>query len=289
MSRRGQHFPLVALATGAALLPACAADLPVATPAPSPSVTTSEAPSAPPSATPSAAPTIRPTRSASPTPTATSSATPTSTTLPGWLAGGVVGVLPTSRHVVALTFDCGSGAQGVPRIVATLLAQHVPATFFVTGNFARANPGVVAALVHDGFLVGNHTMTHPHVSQLSTYALTSEITGAAASITAVTRAPVKPWFRFPYGEYTSAALRLVHQLGYGAIGWTVDSRGWQGRAAGTVADVVARVRNAVRPGAIVLMHVGANPDDGTTYDADALPLVITALRAAGYGFVTVAG
>jgi peptidoglycan/xylan/chitin deacetylase (PgdA/CDA1 family) len=44
---------------------------------------------------------------------------------------------------------------------------------------------------------------------------------------------------------------------------------------------------ALRPGAIVLMHVGANPDDGTTYDADALPTLIDRLRAAGYGFTTV--
>jgi peptidoglycan-N-acetylglucosamine deacetylase len=34
------------------------------------------------------------------------------------------------------------------------------------------------------------------------------------------------------------------------------------------------------------MHVGANPDDGTTLDADALPRVIAGLRAAGYDFVT---
>ncbi len=35
------------------------------------------------------------------------------------------------------------------------------------------------------------------------------------------------------------------------------------------------------------MHVGANPDDGTTLDADALPGVIAGLRGAGYGFTTV--
>jgi hypothetical protein len=34
------------------------------------------------------------------------------------------------------------------------------------------------------------------------------------------------------------------------------------------------------------MHVGSNPDDGTTLDADALPSMIGRLRAAGYGFVT---
>ena len=46
------------------------------------------------------------------------------------------------------------------------------------------------------------------------------------------------------------------------------------------------VEHPARPGMIVLMHVGANPDDGTTLDAAALPAVIDGLRAKGYSFVT---
>ncbi len=42
---------------------------------------------------------------------------------------------------------------------------------------------------------------------------------------------------------------------------------------------------AARPGEIVLMHVGSNPDDHTAFDADALPRVISGLRAQGYSFV----
>jgi peptidoglycan/xylan/chitin deacetylase (PgdA/CDA1 family) len=44
--------------------------------------------------------------------------------------------------------------------------------------------------------------------------------------------------------------------------------------------------SAARPGAIVLMHVGAHPTDHSTLDADALPQVIFRLRDQGYGFVT---
>ena len=33
------------------------------------------------------------------------------------------------------------------------------------------------------------------------------------------------------------------------------------------------------------MHLGANPDDGSTLDADALPQIIKRLRADGYSFV----
>lgn len=68
--------------------------------------------------------------------------------------------------------------------------------------------------------------------------------------------------------------------------WTVDTLGWKGTSGGmTVTKVVDRVLAAAEPGAIVLMHVGSNPDDGSTLDADALPIVIRKLRARGFGFV----
>jgi peptidoglycan/xylan/chitin deacetylase (PgdA/CDA1 family) len=54
----------------------------------------------------------------------------------------------------------------------------------------------------------------------------------------------------------------------------------------TAAVVASRVLGAVQPGEIVLMHVGSNHDDHTTPDADALPQVISGLRAQGHSFVT---
>jgi peptidoglycan/xylan/chitin deacetylase (PgdA/CDA1 family) len=52
--------------------------------------------------------------------------------------------------------------------------------------------------------------------------------------------------------------------------------------------VTSRVLGAARPGEIVLMHAGSNPDDHATLDADALPQLISGLRAQGYSFVTLA-
>lgn len=272
---------LVAAANGCASSTTPVAENPSPSPQPS-SASPSPSTSLPPTATPStahpASPTLRPTK-----PTVTP--TPTSVALPEWLQGPVVTHLPTTRRVIALTFDGGSGAQGAAAVLATLKAAHVPATFFLTGDFTRSFPSVVRAIASAGFVVGNHTRSHPHLTQLSSTAVTRQITDAEAQLDAAIGGTRRPWFRFPYGEYDARTLMLVHRLGYGAIGWTVDTRGWQGRQAGGVADVVARVRAALRPGAIVLMHLGANPDDGTTYDADALPAVIAMARAAGYGFV----
>ncbi|MEV1121275.1 hypothetical protein AB0I91_39990 [Actinosynnema sp. NPDC049800] len=79
----------------------------------------------------------------------------------------------------------------------------------------------------------------------------------------------------------------MNDAGYVPVRWTVDTLGWKGTSGGvTAAQVSDRVIGCLRPGAIVLMHVGANPDDGSTLDADALPDTIDRVRAAGYGFVT---
>lgn len=187
---------------------------------------------------------------------------------------------------MALTFDGGSGAQGVDPVLSALSAAHVRATFFLTGTFVRTYATAVRR-IGSSHVVGDHTMTHPHLTRLSNAGIRAEVLNAAEVLSTTVGVTGRPWFRFPFGEYDARTLAVVNDLGYAGIGWTIDTLGWEGRAgAGDVDDVVARVRAKLQPGAIVLMHLGAAPD-GSTLDADALPDVIEAVRAAGYSFVTV--
>lgn len=245
--------------------------LPTAPP-PAPTPTTATRPPTAPSTTTAPRPTT-------PRPTST-------TTLPAALRGVVLTTLPTSSRVVALTFDGGAGSQGAAAILATLRAEKVPASFFVTGTFATANPTTTRSLAAVG-PVGNHSWSHPDFTSLSASAIDGELVRTHAAIASTTGADPHPFFRFPYGAYDPRTLTLVNGEGYGAIGWTTDSLGWKGTSGGMSVDaVVARVLGGAAPGQIVLMHLGANPDDGTTLDADALPRIIAGYRAAGYGFVT---
>ena len=63
-----------------------------------------------------------------------------------------------------------------------------------------------------------------------------------------------------------------------AVGWTTDSAGWL--PGQTVAAAVRRVAAGLRPGAIVLMHVGP------PVDTKALPLVLDLIQRRGYSFTT---
>ena len=195
--------------------------------------------------------------------------------------------IPTSSKVVALTFDAGANAAGLPSIESTLRAKGVPATFFLTGAWVRDFPAQANMIVQDGFLAGNHSVTHPYFTQLTDAQVTAEVQGAQQAILRANGADARPLFRFPYGDVNSRVLADVNGLGYAAVRWTVDSLGWEGTSGGqSVQSVINRVLAAAQPGEIVLMHLGSNPDDGTTLDAAALPAIIDGLRARGYSFVT---
>jgi peptidoglycan/xylan/chitin deacetylase (PgdA/CDA1 family) len=189
--------------------------------------------------------------------------------------------------VVALTFDAGANPDAVPSILATVRREGVPATFFLTGNFVRDFPGAARSIAAAGFRIGDHTVSPPYLTRLSDAAVRQEIFDAARQITAVTSMSPAPLFRFPFGDADARTIAIANQAGYVPVRWTVDTLGWEGTAGHITPTVVAsRVLGAARPGEIVLMHVGSNPADHTTLDADALPQVISGLRAQGYSFVT---
>ena|SRR5579871_1432227 len=238
---------------------------------------------APSSATVAPVPSVSSVRPA-PSPSATS---PGSRQITGWLAGKDWTYIPTTRRLVALTFDAGANADAVPSILATLRREGIPATFFLTGNFVRDFPAAARSIAAAGFRIGDHTITHPYLTQLSDTAVQREILGGAQQIMSITGKSTAPLFRFPYGDADARTIAIANRAGFVPVRWTVDTLGWEGTAGHISASVVvSRVLAAARPGEIILMHVGSNPDDRTTFDADALPQVISGLRAQGYSFVT---
>jgi len=195
--------------------------------------------------------------------------------------------IPTSRKIVALTFDAGANADGVAPILATLAREHVAGTFFLTGQFADSYPSKVRDIAASGGRMGNHSSTHPYFTRLDDAALRGEVLGAERDILSAGGKDPRPFFRFPFGDRNAHDIAAVNALGYVTVRWTVDTLGWQGTSGGrSAASVQSRVLDALVPGEIVLMHLGSHPQDHSTLDADALPALIGALRDRGYGFVT---
>jgi peptidoglycan/xylan/chitin deacetylase (PgdA/CDA1 family) len=83
-------------------------------------------------------------------------------------------VIPIRAHVVALTFDAGANADGLPAILSVLRTRDIPATFFLTGNFVRSYPVLSAEIARDGFRLGDHSVDHPYFTHLGDSQIRSE-------------------------------------------------------------------------------------------------------------------
>ncbi|MFF4368289.1 polysaccharide deacetylase family protein [Streptomyces sp. NPDC001594] len=205
---------------------------------------------------------------------------------PAALLGQEIRRLPTSRKVVALTFNAAWDASGLSAVLAELRRRKAPATFFPTGMYAETLPSAVRAMAEAGHGLGNHSYSHPYFDDLSTRERAREVRAADAAIRTASGAEPLPFFRFPYSSTTVDAVADVNDLGYAAIEFTGDTNGYLGSSGGmTVDEAVRRAADSLEPGAVLQMHVGSSTDDGVVLDAEALPRIIDAAFEEEYAVV----
>lgn len=175
--------------------------------------------------------------------------------------------------LVALTFDLGSGATHTPAILETLGRQGVTTTFFMTGQWVEANPGLARRILDLGHEPGNHSYSHPDLTKLPDPQVIEEISRMEEALQKASGRSSKPWFRPPFGARNERVLELVSRLGYSSVYWTLDSADWRPELAAEV--VRQRVVSQATPGAIIVLH-GDSPQT-----AQVLGSIITGLRARG--------
>ena len=183
--------------------------------------------------------------------------------------------------MVALSFDAGSDFGYAGQILDYLKAEGIKASFGMTGKWAEQNPDAFRRIVNEGHHLINHTYSHQSwtgVSSgrlpLSRDARVDELRRADDVFVALAGKSSKPWFRPPYGDIDGQTEKILGSEGYkyNAM-WTIDSLGWQGLSPEAIA---ARCNKGLGPGVILLFHVGSQ-----SQDANALPAIVAAIRAAG--------
>ena len=108
--------------------------------------------------------------------------------------------LPLDDHEVVLTFDDGPLPPYTNRVLETLAAECVKATYFLIGHNARAYPEMVRQIHAAGHTIGSHSQNHPLSFQRMPVAKAQqEIDDGIASITAALGDPAElaPFFRIP--------------------------------------------------------------------------------------------
>lgn len=222
------------------------------------------------------------------------------------LSGSIRYVRPRNgEKLVALTFDLCEGANEISGYDAALVNylrdQHIKATFFAGGKWMHSHPDRTMQLMADPlFELGNHTWTHANLRQINGVKLDEQIAktqveygalrqrllgskcAAVSADKAAANVPAKlALFRFPYGACNAQALAAVNRSGLAAIQWNIVTGD---PAKGQTARAIARaVLDRIEPGSIVIAHANGRG----WHTAEALPLMVSALRARGYRFVTV--
>jgi peptidoglycan/xylan/chitin deacetylase (PgdA/CDA1 family) len=190
-----------------------------------------------------------------------------------------------NRPMVALTFDACSTrdvSQYDEPVTRALIAANAPATIFLGGRWAKEEAAHVRELAANPlFELGNHTYTHPHLTAIqSEDRIRLEIERTQAEIHELTG--IQPrLFRPPYGEYDQRVVRIASEEGLRTIEYDVASGDPDAHA--TKERLVEWVLRKARPGSIIVMHI----NHMRFHTAEALPGIISGLRAKGLELVTV--
>ncbi|KAA0931978.1 polysaccharide deacetylase family protein [Streptomyces apricus] len=170
---------------------------------------------------------------------------------------------------VGLTFDDGPSGS-TPALLDALRRNGLRATMFNQGQYAAANPSRVRAQVDAGMWVGNHSYTHPHLTQLGQAQIDAEISRTQQAI-AAGGGGTPNLFRPPYGETNATVKAVAARYGLTQIIWDVDSQDWNNASTDAIVQAAGRLGN----GQVILMH------DWPANTLAAIPRIAQTLTAKG--------
>jgi len=199
---------------------------------------------------------------------------------------------------VAISFDDGPDPKWTPKILDILKKKNVKGTFFLIGAEAAENIGLMQRIAREGNEIGNHTYTHPDISDISPQQLDLQVKLTERLF--ASKLNVQPlYFRPPYDideepetNDQAAPVVPIQNDGYIIIGSKIDTDDWDEHPRKSPADITQSVLSQLQimktkpqfRGSIILMHDGGGDRSATVA---ALPVLIDTLRAQGYTIVPV--
>lgn len=192
--------------------------------------------------------------------------------------------LGKDEKVIYLTFDEGGNDITYIKEISDVLNENdVDATFFLTRNYIIKEADFMRDLVKQGHIVANHTRNHLNMCDLANETLldkfVSEIKETEKAIMQVTLQPAEKVFRFPKGEASERALKIVSDMGYKTFFWSYAYYDY-GEDVSEQTAYEALITH-LHPGAIYLLH----PSNRGNYEA--MDAFIKQAKKEGYRFALV--
>lgn len=194
------------------------------------------------------------------------------------LVGALVTSVETSDSVVAVTFDDGPVPAYTDSVLSTLAGLEVRATFFMVGSAIQRNPDIAERVVAAGHELGNHSFSHRRLVLKRPGTIRREIEDTDALIRAAGHRG-EIFVRPPYGKRLLGLPLHLSRSDRPVVLWSLEPDTYHQDAEG----MVGYVRERVRPGSILLLHVEI---PSRREYRSALPRIVAELRSRGYEFVT---
>lgn len=185
----------------------------------------------------------------------------------------------TSKQTIYLTFDVGYENGNTGTLLDALKKHQAPATFFVVGNFIEDNPNLIKRMVKEGHTVGNHTYSHPDMSQISTKnSFQTELNKVELLYQDITGKKMTKFYRPPQGKYSQSNLKMAQELGYYTFFWSLAYVDWYENDQPSHEEAFDKLVSRIHPGAIVLLH------STSSTNAEILDDLLTRWEKLGYHF-----
>ena len=178
---------------------------------------------------------------------------------------------------VYLTFDCGYEAGYMEKILEVLKQNNVKACFFITAHYLNSQPELVKRMIDEGHIVGNHTVKHKCMPEISNEEIKKEVMDLHTAMYEKFGYEMK-YIRPPKGELSERTLEYTNTLGYKTIMWSLAYDDWDDNKQGREEYGKKKVIENLHNGAIILLH--SNSKD----NSNILDYIIKETRKLGYEF-----
>ena len=185
----------------------------------------------------------------------------------------------TEEKYVYLTFDNGYEAGYTNQILDTLKANNVKAAFFITGHYLNTQPELVERMINEGHIVGNHTVNHYSMPDLSDEEIKKEIQTLHTAVYEKFNYEMK-YLRPPKGEFSQRTLSITKNLGYKTVMWSFAYDDWDEKKQGREEYAKEKILSNMHNGCVMLLH--ANSKDNCNILND----IIGQIKNMGYEFKT---
>lgn len=182
----------------------------------------------------------------------------------------------TKEKVIFFTFDCGYENGYTGHLLDILKKHDVKAVFFVTKHFVKSQPALCRRMKEEGHLVGNHTMNHPSLPSKSVLQIQQELRGVEQIFKEATGYELDKYVRPPMGEFSERVLKVMQDMGYTTILWSMAYQDYDVRHQPGKQYVIDHFKMYYHKGAIPLLH------NVSASNAQALDEVLTFLEEQKY-------